>query len=91
MRLLILFIVFTGLVGTADIPAHRNTTWNEIVKEVILQDRELTEIHKFLKRHETEPELYINDYQVLKSLNESIQSSERMTDRLKQLKRHLTQ
>lgn len=86
-KLLILFLLSAGLV--ADIPIERNRSWNEVVLCVKIQDEKLVEIFNFLKAHETEPELYIQDYRILKTLDEAIKNNEQMTKKLKELRRRL--
>ena len=90
MRLLIISLLFTSYLGTADlIPIKRNQHWNEFVLEIQAQQLPLENVQKFLKAHEQELKLEILDYQVLVNLDKAIKSSEKQTKSLKELKKVL--
>src|SRR3990167_7514054 len=90
MRLLILSLLFTSYLGTADlIPIKRNQHWNEFVLEIQAQQLPLENVQKFLKAHEQELKLEILDYQVLVNLDKAIKSNEKKTKNLKKLKKKL--
>ena len=90
MKLLILSLLFVGSLGTADlIPIKRNQLWNQAVLEMQSQEQSLRVVEKFLKENELNLKPEILDYQVIKNLDKAIDSNERITRGLKDLKKSL--
>lgn len=89
-KLLILSLLFVGSLGTADlIPIKRNQLWNQAVLEMQSQEQSLRVVEKFLKENELNLKPEILDYQVIKNLDKAIDSNERITRGLKDLKKSL--
>lgn len=89
-KLLILSLLFVGSLGTADlIPIKRNQLWNQAVLEMQSQEQSLRIVEKFLKENELNLKPEILDYQVIKNLDKAIDSNERITRGLKDLKKSL--
>ena len=86
MRILLAILLFSSLLNNQMIPIKRNQLWNELVTELKTQEEPLTEIQRFLKKHENEPELRVIDVNFLKSLDRIIKSSEIQVKKLKELR-----
>ena len=90
MKLLILSLLFVGSLGTADlIPIKRNQLWYQAVLVMQSQEQSLRIVEKFLKENELNLKPEILDYQVVKNLDKAIDSNEKITKGLKDLKKSL--
>ena len=87
--ILVLLIISLFPQKTQQVPIPRNQSWNQAVEEVRQLENSLLEVQKFLKEYEENIKLPVIDVEAMQQLENSVQYSQQLTKRLKQLQKDI--